>query len=132
MLAKHIYEYFVSLVGPKEVAMGKRDVGDLKTAIEILRAIGTFSAEFNKSISVLRSCSESLQNFFDIALWYDRELIAIDIIKSFNEISDTCTVVYEREKPLVQGVSEIKKTKKILRDKVVEERPKWKKILRYM
>lgn len=130
LILDKIPEFFYHLLGPKkEVEIKEQDIDNLEIAIKIIGTIGTFSAEFNKSVNILKSIFGAFANLWYTLLWCDLESPALIIMDQLNEISRACKTMYEDEEPLTLGINELSKFRKKLKTITDEEQPEWKRVL---
>jgi hypothetical protein len=129
LVADKIYEFFYHLPGPEEVPIRKNDIKNLKSAIDIVGTIGSFSGQFNKSVKVISNVCRSFENFLYLFIWYDLEDLALAMLKQFEEVRKGYETSYEDERPLSSGVNKLDKLLQLVRDTVKKQRPGWKKAL---
>lgn len=130
LILDKIHEFFYNLMGPKkEVTIKEQDIINLELAIKTIGTVGRFSADFNKSVKIIKSVYGAFANLWDTLLWCNLESPAILIMDQLDEISKACKTVYEDEEPLTLGLNELSKFRKKLKTITVEEQPEWKKVL---
>ncbi|MFB0533400.1 MAG: HNH endonuclease signature motif containing protein [Anaerolineae bacterium] len=129
LISKKVPEFFYHLVGPEKVEVKEKDIDNLEIAIQIVGTIGSFAAEFNKSVKIIKSVSNAFENIWNILIWYDLESLALAILDRIDEISKGCKIVYEDEAPLVLGISELSNLCEQLKAITDEEQPEWNKVL---
>lgn len=130
LILDKIHEFFYNLMGPKkEVTIKEQDIINLELAIKTIGTVGRFSADFNKSVKIIKSVYGAFANLWDTLLWCNLESPAILIMDQLDEISRACKTVYEDEEPLTLGLNELSKFRKELKTITVEEQPEWKKVL---
>jgi hypothetical protein len=127
LIVNKIPEFFYHLIGMEEVKIKEQD--NLELAIKTIGTIGSFSAEFSKSVRTLKSVFGALRNIWDILLLHNLESHALIVLDKLDEISRACKTVYEDEEPLTLGISELSKLCKKLKTTTVQEQPGWKKVL---
>ena len=130
LILDKIPEFFYHLMGPKkEVTIKEQDINNLELSIKTIGTVGRFSADFNKSVKIIKSVYGAFANLWDILLWCNLESPALIIIDQLDEILKACKAVYEDEEPLTLGINELSEFRKKLKTITVEEQPEWKKVL---
>jgi hypothetical protein len=130
LIAKKIYEFNWHYVGPKEVPITQQGYKNIKKSVKILKTIGTFSGEFNRSKKVIMAVCDSLAEFHNIALSYKRKDLDISVLKALKEIKKACYVTYEEnKKKFLVGIRVINNLLKVIKRDLIVNKQEWKEVI---
>lgn len=123
LIAEKLWEMCFHFVGPEDVDMDKKDQKYVLDCIDALRTLAEFNCEFGHGRKATESIAENSENFFEIALWYNRRNIANAILGSYEKAIKVC---YEEGKlKFAFGRIVLRKSLRKIRRLLDEERSEW-------
>ena len=82
-------------VGPNYVAMDKKGRRHVLDCLSALATLAEVNCEFGHGRKAVESIAENAENFFEIAIWYNRRNIANKILQIYEKSLNVC---YEDKK----------------------------------
>ncbi|NQT01378.1 MAG: HNH endonuclease [Planctomycetes bacterium] len=90
LVAEKLWEMCFHFVGPEDVDMDKKEQKYVLDCIDALRTLAEFNSEFGHGRKAAGSIAENSENFFEIALWYNRRNIANAILRTYEKSLKAC------------------------------------------
>ena len=123
LVAHKLWEMCFHFVGPDDVAMNKKDQKYVLNCVGALQTLAEFNCEFGHGRKAIESITENGENFFEIALWYNRRNIANTILRTYKKSIMAC---YEEDKLEFDfGRTVLRKSLRKIRKLLNEEQPEW-------
>jgi hypothetical protein len=124
LVAEKIWEMVFHFVGPQDVPM---NAYDLRFVLDAIGALTTL-AEFNCEVGHVRKAAETIakqaENFFDVALWYNRREIGNAVVSLYEKGLKAC-FSEGGELEFAHGRTLLRRSLRRLRRTLSEERPEW-------
>jgi hypothetical protein len=123
LVAEKLWEMCFHFVGPDDVPMGKKDQKYVRECIEGLCTLAEFNCQFGHARRAMDSIAENSENFFEIALWYNRRNIADAVLRIYGKAIKGC---YEGSKlEFAFGRNVLRKSLRKARTLLDEQRSQW-------
>lgn len=123
LVPEKLWEMCFHFVGPEYVDMDKKEQKYVLDCIDALRTLAEFNSEFGHGRKAAESIAENSENFFEIALWYDRRNIANAILRTYEKALKAC---YEKGKlKFAFGRTVLRKSLRKVRKLLNEQHSEW-------
>lgn len=124
LVAEKIWEMCCRFVGPEYVDMNKKSQKYVLECIDALQTLAEFNCEFGHGRKAAESIAGNSEDFFEIALWYNRKNIANSILRTYEKALNAC---YEEGKlEFTFGRSVLRKSLMKIRNLLDEQHSEWR------
>jgi len=90
LVAQKLWEMCFHFVGPEDVDMDTKDQKYVLECTDALSTLAEFNCGFGHGRKAAEVIAENSENFFEIALWYNRRNIANAILRSYQKAIKVC------------------------------------------
>lgn len=124
LVAEKVWEMCWHFVGPDRVQMDKRDLGTVLESVDALGTLANFNCGFGHGHKATVAIAESLENFFEVGMWYSKRRIANAVIRSYEEGIEAC---YSDGEPVFSfGRAKLRRSLRRVRKMLSDEKREWR------
>lgn len=124
-VAEKLWEMCFHFVGPDKVRMNRSDARFVLICVDELGTLAEFNCAFGHNSGAARPIAESLENFAEMACWYNSRPIANAVLRAFQKGIANC--YDEGRLRFRRGRTELRRALRRVKRTFARERPAWAK-----
>jgi hypothetical protein len=122
-VAEKLWEMCFHLVGPHEVAMDRRDLGQVLKCLAALETVAEFNSMFGHGRRAADQIAKQAENFFELSLWYSQRRIANGVIRIYQKSLSEC--YHKKKLEFAYGSKRYRQSIKRVRRMLISRKPGW-------